>query len=79
MRERLQGDVVEQQKADWYPDPENAALLRWWDGQQWTDRRITPVLVPEMKQLRDDVRFLRTLVVVWIALTVLIAIFSSAV
>ncbi len=20
----------------WYPDPQNAALVRWWDGQAWT-------------------------------------------
>lgn len=23
--------------ADWYPDPGNAALLRYWDGARWTD------------------------------------------
>jgi Protein of unknown function (DUF2510) len=22
---------------DWYPDPGNPALLRWWDGQIWTN------------------------------------------
>lgn len=25
------------QKADWYPDPQGQARLRYWDGQNWTD------------------------------------------
>jgi len=25
------------QKADWYPDPQGEARLRYWDGQRWTD------------------------------------------
>jgi hypothetical protein len=23
----------------WYADPDDAAMLRWWDGEQWTDHR----------------------------------------
>ncbi len=42
-----------QTPANWYPDPQNPAMLRWWDGQQWTDRTQpaqttteTPVIQP---------------------------------
>ena len=23
----------------WYPDPEDAALARYWDGYEWTEQR----------------------------------------
>jgi hypothetical protein len=25
------------QAADWYPDPQGQARLRYWDGQRWTE------------------------------------------
>ena len=31
----------------WYPDPQFAGMLRWFDGQQWTDRR-TAASAPDM-------------------------------
>jgi hypothetical protein len=29
---------VGDRKADWYPDPQGEARLRYWDGDAWTDR-----------------------------------------
>lgn len=31
--------------AGWYPDPNEAGTLRWWDGVRWTDDRL-PVNAP---------------------------------
>jgi hypothetical protein len=36
--------------AGWYPDPENAAAERWWDGAAWSDHRrpsTVPPVAPE--------------------------------
>ncbi|MFT3851620.1 MAG: DUF2510 domain-containing protein [Ilumatobacteraceae bacterium] len=26
----------------WFPDPQNPAMLRWWDGRVWTEHRQPP-------------------------------------
>jgi len=31
-----QQPIPQRPVAGWYVDPGNAALLRWWDGMQWT-------------------------------------------
>jgi hypothetical protein len=37
---------------NWYPDPHDAAQLRWWDGSQWTEH-LHP-LVPEPAEGRSE-------------------------
>lgn len=32
--------------ANWYPDPHNAAQVRYWDGQQWTEH-VAPAAQPQ--------------------------------
>jgi hypothetical protein len=37
--------------AGWYPDPENPAALRWFDGIQWTEhRQAAPAPQPQYQQ-----------------------------
>jgi hypothetical protein len=33
-----QGQPGGQPAPNWYPDPQNPAMLRWWDGRAWTPR-----------------------------------------
>ena len=35
--------------AGWYPDPEDAAQVRYWDGQQWTDHRAPANQQPQQQ------------------------------
>jgi hypothetical protein len=30
----------------WHPDPHDPTMLRWWDGNQWTDHRCPPPVMP---------------------------------
>lgn len=32
--------------AGWYPDPENPAAERWWDGAAWSDHRRASTVAP---------------------------------
>lgn len=32
--------------AGWFPDPDNAALLRYWDGRAWTEHRAPATAPP---------------------------------
>jgi hypothetical protein len=55
-------DTSEHPPAGWYPDPDNAAAQRYWDGSQWTENRspaqaaapsaaVTPVAQAPMGQV----------------------------
>ena len=35
--------------AAWYSDPEDAARVRYWDGQQWTDHRAPASQQPQQQ------------------------------
>lgn len=36
-------DSTGQASAGWYADPENPQMRRYWNGEQWTDRRAEAV------------------------------------
>jgi hypothetical protein len=55
-------DQHEQQPAGWYPDPEQVATQRFWDGQAWTDQRAPlPASTPTATSALN-VRLLTTIV-----------------
>lgn len=40
--------------ADWYPDPDSVGILRFWDGEAWTERR-KPAPAPAQSPSGDRV------------------------
>src|SRR5579862_5765546 len=43
IRETMTGGS-QQPRAGWYPDPQNAARLRYWDGEGWTGHTSSAML-----------------------------------
>ncbi|KXP03670.1 DUF2510 domain-containing protein [Tsukamurella pseudospumae] len=39
--------------AGWYPDPEDRARMRWWNGEKWTRRFAEPGAVPVVARRSD--------------------------
>ena len=40
--------TIQQTPAGWYPDPEHAGQLRWWDGYQWYASQPRPKNTPAL-------------------------------
>ena len=58
--------------AGWYPNPENPAQHRWWDGAQWTDHVSAPAYTPAstVAQLRAPAGTNVNTIWIWIAVFV---------
>lgn len=41
--------------AGWYPDPERAGRLRWWEGADWADRWRAPPTAGEIETVQRSV------------------------
>jgi len=48
---------VDAPPAGWYPDPEHASRLRWWDGLDWTDIRRAPPSTAELIVAEENRQF----------------------
>jgi len=44
--------------ANWYPDPQNPAMLRWFDGAAWTEHTAPAVAAPTVVQHDAGMRML---------------------
>lgn len=42
--------------AGWYPDPEDAEGLRWWNGSQWTDLLVATATPAHLADAADSVQ-----------------------
>jgi hypothetical protein len=61
----------------WYPDPQESALARWWDGTQWSSATqpvasVNPVSVKPRRQIDDNFRRLALVVQLLLVVTVLV-------
>jgi hypothetical protein len=41
--------------AGWYPDPDSPGIVRWWDGEAWTERRAPAAPPAAPRQPSDEV------------------------
>lgn len=40
--------MTDERARGWYPDPDNAGWVRYWDGEHWTDSRRDPAVIEAM-------------------------------
>ena len=58
--------------AGWYPDPQQANMSRWWDGNGWTEARVAqPVAMVNTQQVTVQAQPKRVNHVLHLILTIL--------
>lgn len=74
----------------WYPDPQNYAMQRYWNGNQWTDStRLNPTIPPatgnlttltatETSKIRSNVKAVARLIVAVIAIMAVVSWINSS-